>query len=120
MLNSDTFSDALVSSRHFAKDKRVFPTALRLSSVDYSSSAPALAPLSYSKDKKKSKGGASGAGASASNFLAGAWFLFCPTGETRTFMAAPPMVMPLVAVGGVCQKNPQASDIGVWACLIRA
>ena len=74
VLDSDTFSDAIVSSRLLAKDKRVLPTASRLSSVDSSSSsAPASAPLSSSKGKKRkmSKGRASGAGSGASGVSAG-------------------------------------------------
>ena len=75
VLDSDAFSDAIVSSRLLAKDKRVLPTASRLSSVDSSSSAaPASAASSSSKGKKKkkSKRGASGAGAGASGVSAGA------------------------------------------------
>ena len=73
VLDSDTFSDAIVSSRLLAKVKRVLPTASRLSSVDSSSSAPASAPLSSSKGKKRkmSKGRASGAGSGASGVSAG-------------------------------------------------
>ena len=38
----------------------------------------------------------------------------------KTFVSAPPAVMPLVAVGGAHQENPPASDVVFWVCLIRA